>query len=504
MHSLIDTHAHLYVGRFADDIEQVLERAAEAGVEAVVIPATKPQEFAPALALAERFPQVHVAVGVHPHHAAEIQESDLDEVQRLLRQGRGIAVGEIGLDYYYDFAPKPRQHEVFRKQLQIAKSVGLPAVIHNRESDEDVLRILEAEQDGSLRFQLHCFSSGLGVLQRALELGGMISFTGNITFSKGALDEAVRAVPDDRIMIETDAPYMTPVPHRGKRNEPAFVGLVAQKMAELRGTTLQEIMTTTTANAKRFFQLMTLLILASAATIAQQTAAAKHGAKQHAAASARITPPAFPADSLPTPEKPSEPYEKWFGFGGHFASTTIISGSLTDANAVPGYGIWLSGTPLRSLDVHWLQLDLTYTQSRNTLLYDTIYTNTTGEEFAPPNDHQQIGFNFRFTGNPASVVNLHASLGMTYFRNSYGLEKWLVEEVRDTNYKAFVETGWGLSGSFGVAINIRTPYGIVAPTAEWYISQIMSDRTLPRRTTEFFLSQPRLGLLIYPAWSKLF
>ena len=504
MRALIDTHAHLYVGRFADDIEEVLERAAAVGVEAVVIPATKPQEFAPALALAGRFPQIHVALGVHPHHAAEIEDRELEEVQELLQQGKGIAVGEIGLDYYYDFAPKPRQHEVFRKQLQIAKAVGLPAVIHNRESDEDVLRILEEEQDGSLRFQLHCFSSGVDILERAIALGGMISFTGNITFSKGRLDEVVRGVPEDRIMIETDAPYMTPVPHRGKRNEPAFVELVAQKMAELRGTTYQEIMTTTTANAKRFFQLMLLLILATTtAAVAQHTSTEQQHYQPAAVVGDRL-PPAFPADSTPAPAKPSEPYEKWFGFGGHFASTSIISGSLTDANAIAGYGIWLSGTPLRSLDIHWLQLDLTYTQSRNTILYDTNYTNATGEEFAPPNDHQQIGFNFRFTGNPMSVINLHASLGLTYFRNSYGLENWLIEVAHDTNYKTNVETGGGLSGSFGIAINIKTPYGIIAPTAEWYISQIMSERVLPRRTAEFFLSQPRLGLLVYPAWSKLF
>lgn len=504
MRSLIDTHAHLYVGRFAEDIEQVLERATEAGVEAVVIPATKPQEFEPALKLSKRFPQIHVAIGVHPHHAAEIVDSDLDHVQELLQQGNGIAVGEIGLDYYYDFAPKLRQHQVFRRQLQIAKNVGLPAVIHNRESDEDVLRILEEEQDGSLRFQLHCFSSGVEVLERAVALGGMISFTGNITFSKGKLDEVVRAVPDERIMIETDAPYMTPVPHRGKRNEPAFVELVAQKMAELRGKTLQEIMTTTTANAKHFFQLVVLLVLVFIPTVAQQASAQDKQNQAFDANFGSLSLPSFPADSTPIPAKPSEPYEKWFGLGGHFASTSIISGSLTDANAVAGYGIWLSGTPLRSLDVHWLQLDITYTQSRNTILYDTNYTNSTGEEFAPPNDHQQIGFNFRFTGNPTSVVNLHASLGLTYFRNSFGLEQWLIEEVRDTNYKTPIETGWGLSGSFGIAINIKTPYGIVAPTAEWYISQIMSERVLPRRTAEFFLSQPRLGLLFYPAFSKLF
>lgn len=328
MRSLIDTHAHLYVGRFADDIEQVLARAAEAGVEAVVIPATKPQEFQPALQLAKRFPQIHVAIGVHPHHAAEIADSDLDQVQELLQQGNGIAVGEIGLDYHYDFAPRPRQHEVFRRQLQIAKAVGLPAVIHNRESDEDVLRILEEEQDGSLRFQLHCFSSGMDVLEQAVGLGGMISFTGNITFSKGALDEVVRAVPDDRIMIETDAPYMTPIPHRGKRNEPAFVELVAQKMAELRGTTLQEIMTTTTANAKRFFQLMLLLMmLACVPAVAQQSATSNR--QPPADISSLTLPlPASPADSVTARAKPSEPYEKWFGFGGILLPPPSSAGRL--------------------------------------------------------------------------------------------------------------------------------------------------------------------------------
>jgi len=496
MPSLVDTHSHIYVDRFADDIDAVIASARSAGVETIVVPTTKPSEFEGALALAERFPEVKVAIGVHPHHAHEIDEGDLREIERLGSAGRAIAIGEIGLDYYYDFSPRERQHDVFRRQLRIAKSLSLPAVIHNRESDKDLLDIIEEEQDGSLAFQLHCFSSDLPVLERALALGGMISFTGNITYSKSTLDDVVRAVPGDRLMVETDAPYLTPVPHRGRRNEPSYVGLVAAKAAELRGVTIDAIKQMTTANARRFFNL-SLLIIALLAVIGP-------GA---------IAQPANPAPirTIDTNVKQDPPFRKLIGIGGHIASSAYIRGASTDATAI-GYGWWLSLAPLQPLGVDWLQVDMIYT-----------YVNVQGDPSdsayrrvaeiygdqnkpVPGNVHNTFDISLRGTINPRKVVTLYGSLGLTYFHNEFGIDRYLIEksEADRLRYQGSEENAWGISGSVGITVNFDTPYGTIAPTAEWRYASITGERKLPLRKAEFSVSQPRFGLLIYPDLSGLF
>jgi TatD DNase family protein len=495
MPSLVDTHSHIYVDRFAGDIDQVIANAREAGVEAIVVPTTRPSEIAEALALAERFPEVKVAAGVHPHHAHEVDDADLAEIERVAEEGRVVAIGEIGLDYYYDFAPRERQHEVFRRQLRMAKRLGLPAAIHNRESDEDLLRIIEEEQDGSLRFQLHCFSSDIPTLERALALGGMISFTGNITYSKSTLDDVVRAVPGDRLMVETDAPYLTPVPYRGRRNEPGHVALVAAKVAELRGETIDAIKQMTTANARRFFNL-TLLILTLLAAIGT-------------GAIAQPSSPA-PVRTIDTTVKQDPPFEKLVGIGGHIASSSYIRGASTDATAI-GYGWWLSVAPLQPLGVDWLQVDLIYTHvnvpgdpsDSAYLAVAKIYGDL--DKPVPGNVHNTFDISFRGTVNPRKIITLYGSLGLTYFHNEFGIDQYLIEKSEEDRqrYKGFEENAWGISGAIGLTLNFDTPYGTVSPTAEWRYGSITGERTLPRRLAEFSVSQPRFGLLIYPNFKKL-
>jgi TatD DNase family protein len=483
MPSLIDTHSHIYVDRFNADRDAVMARAREAGVEMIIVPATRPTEFADALALAEGYPEVRVAIGVHPHHAAEITDSDLEEVERLAGR-QAVAIGEIGLDYHYDFAPRDIQHRVFREQLRIAKRLDLPAVIHNRESDDDLLNIIQEEQEGSLRFQLHCFSSGPEILQRALELGAMISFTGNITYPKSTLDDVVRAVPDDRIMIETDAPYLTPVPFRGKRNEPAYVTYVAEKIAGLRGKSLDEITQMTTENARRFFKLAFLLLFLL----------------PFCPGSAEAQPPQ-PIREIDTTVKPM--YDKWFGIGGHIASGTYISGAVTEANAKFGTGFWLSITPLQSLNIDWLQLDVIYTHVLNEDVNDSAYVETFGPP-TPPNTHNQLDISLRAIANARNIISLFLSLGITHFHNEFGADRPFTEPGPWVQLNAWEENAWGWGGSIGVSVNINTPYALIAPTAEWRVAKILGDRELDKRKQEFFVSQPRIGLLIYPHLSKLF
>ncbi|MBC8146054.1 MAG: TatD family hydrolase, partial [bacterium] len=328
---MIDTHSHIYAEQFDEDRDAIVERAREAGVENIIVPATKPEEFDAVIALAERYPDVRGAFGVHPHHAAQVNDADLQRVSDLATMGRGIAVGEIGLDYYYDFAPRERQHEVFRHQLRIARETGIPAVLHNRESDDDLLEILEQEQDGTLAFQLHCFSSSVEVLHRALELGAMISFTGNVTFVKANLDEVVRLVPDERIMIETDAPYLAPVPYRGRRNEPSYVGLVADRIATIRGQTPDRIRQMTTENARRFFRLLIVamfLLTASSIVVEAQTRRER----------VPDTTLAFPVPVRDIDTNPKA-FTRIFGIGPHLGSSTYISGATTLGSGF-AYGFW--------------------------------------------------------------------------------------------------------------------------------------------------------------------
>jgi TatD DNase family protein len=237
-----DSHCHLAGEEFAGDLEAVVARAQEAGVSRalVILAAEDDVEIGRAGRVEETWPSCRFAVGVHPHHAhlfaanpaaaAELVGRRLDELPSAR------AVGEIGLDYHYDFSPPEVQHEVFRQQLRLARARQLPVVIHTREAESDTLRILREEGHLELRGVFHCFTSDLDSAERALGTGFYLSLPGILTFPKaGALREVARTVPLDRLLVETDSPYLAPVPHRGKRNEPAFVARVAEQLAAERG-----------------------------------------------------------------------------------------------------------------------------------------------------------------------------------------------------------------------------------------------------------------------------
>ena len=258
---MIDTHAHIDADVFDEDRDQMIAQAYENGVKAIIIPAIEPDRYDEVLSICNQYEHIYCGMGVHPHNANDYSAPVEDRIIALLENPKVRAVGEIGLDYYYEFAPKDVQQEVFRRQLNIAKSYDMPVIIHNRESDDDMIEILQEEQNGELKGVLHCFSSDLTMLHKALDLGFHVSFTGNITYKKSILDEIVRATPLDKIMIETDSPYMTPVPHRGKRNEPQFVRFIAQKIADIHALTFEEIITMTSNNAKSLFRLPLFLIV---------------------------------------------------------------------------------------------------------------------------------------------------------------------------------------------------------------------------------------------------
>jgi TatD DNase family protein len=250
---LIDTHCHLADSAYGPDRPQVLERAWAAGVSRVVVIGESRASAEAALALVEDQPRLVATGGIHPHHAGEWDTTTEAWLRGFLAHPRVVAVGETGLDFHYDHAPRADQHRAFEAQLWLAAEFGKPAVIHAREADEDVAAIL-ANHPGVTAI-LHSFSSGMDLLRAGLVHRHYVSFSGMVTFKSWRLDEAIRETPLDRLLLETDGPYLAPVPHRGKRNEPGFVGWVAQRIAAVKGLPVEELIAITGQNANRVFQL---------------------------------------------------------------------------------------------------------------------------------------------------------------------------------------------------------------------------------------------------------
>ncbi len=252
---LIDSHCHLDSEQFAEDREAVIERALAAGVEHMVAIGSGdgPPDLEAGIRLADRYLFIYATIGVHPHDASQATDETYRKLRELTAHPKVIAMGEIGLDYHYDHSPRDVQRDVFVEQMRIARDERKPIVIHTRTAWQDTIALLREHWAASgLGGILHCFSEGPREAEEALAIGFHISFAGIVTFPKAtAIQEAARIVPIDRLLIETDAPYLAPVPKRGKRNEPAYVVETARKLAELRGVTLEEIARTTSDNWRR-------------------------------------------------------------------------------------------------------------------------------------------------------------------------------------------------------------------------------------------------------------
>lgn len=253
---LIDSHAHIQATEFSTDVDRVIQQAKEAGVEQIVVVggAGDLSSNQAALELAEAYPGLHATVGMHPHDAKEVSEKDLDRLAELARSPKVVAIGETGLDFYYDHSPRQVQMDLFCRFIQMARDTGLPLVVHDRDAHREVGELLGHEGKGDLRGVIHCFTGDYGAAREFLDLGFYISFSGILTFkSADSLRDAARRCPLDRILVETDSPYLAPVPHRGERNEPAFVRFVAEAVAAARGISQEEAAEATSHNAQNLF-----------------------------------------------------------------------------------------------------------------------------------------------------------------------------------------------------------------------------------------------------------
>lgn len=251
---LIDTHCHLNFPQYAENkLEDILARAAQNDVKYCINVGSDLAASQASIKLAQKHEQIYASVGIHPHDA-ETGEKDLTELEKLIIQNKVVAVGEIGLDYYKDLSPRDKQKIIFEKQIELGLKYQKPLIIHCREANQDTYDILTHYKPEKVVF--HCFAGNKDFAKKVLDLGYLISFTGNITFPKSfKAQEVIQYAPLDRIMIETDCPFMTPVPHRGTTNEPAYVKYVAEKIAELKQITPAEVAEVTTKNAKEFFKI---------------------------------------------------------------------------------------------------------------------------------------------------------------------------------------------------------------------------------------------------------
>ena len=249
----IDTHAHLHFHNLYSQLDDVIQRAAENGIDKIICVGIDIESTKRCIAIVEKYPIVFAAAGIHPHNSKDAPEDFLDEIGKLVNHPKVVAIGETGLDFYRDLSPRPIQIDVFTRQLQLAKKLDLPVIVHNRNADREILNVVESV--GHEKGVVHCFSSDVEMAKKVLELGFKISFTGSITFGNKAVMSVIKIVPLEDIMLETDCPFLAPVPKRGKLNEPANLPHIAARIAEIKSESVEKVAAITTANATNFFNL---------------------------------------------------------------------------------------------------------------------------------------------------------------------------------------------------------------------------------------------------------
>ena len=250
---MIDSHAHLTFKDYRKDLAAVMRRAREAGVTAIVTVGCDVQSSEDGIRLAHAEEAVYASVGVHPHDARSLDDFEFEKIEHLAGQRKVVAIGEIGLDFYRNLSPRRSQEHAFRRQIGLARQMNLPIIVHDRDAHRRTIEILRAEKVS--RGVLHCFSGDINMARQALEMGLHISFAGPVTYGGKKAVDIIKRIPEDRILIETDCPYLTPVPHRGKRNEPAHVRFVLERIAEVLDRPLEEVDRITEANTRRLFNL---------------------------------------------------------------------------------------------------------------------------------------------------------------------------------------------------------------------------------------------------------
>ncbi|HAW07888.1 MAG TPA: hypothetical protein DCW42_01770 [Bacteroidetes bacterium] len=499
---MIDTHSHIFADEFDEDREEMLARAFSAGIENVIMPAIEPTTYDKVIDLVEQYEQLYCAIGVHPQNAQSYDERAKSQIRELASHPKVKAIGEIGLDYYYDYCPKDIQVEAFISQIKIAKEYNLPIIVHNREASEDLLSILENEQDGTLKGVLHCFSQDVEFMKKAIELGFLISFTGNITYkSADALREVVREAPIEKIMIETDAPWLAPVPFRGKRNEPSYIIKIAEKIAEIKSITLNEVNIMTTKTAKTFFSLTILLLVLLFPSLSYAQTETIYDDEE-----------IYYEDSV---EQSKNPVEKFIGFGPILGINTIVDTYYPDNQDISYDGLFaIGGTIVYGGTFDWVlaQLSLIYSYNKkptmDTKVHDSLHP-------LPANEHYFSEFTLNWIPNPHSRVNFYLITGISNITNifsQYDSASYPLQH-RETLNNIGLITGLG----FVVNIPVKNA-GLFCLNAEWRLNFMLgrSQRNYDPRFSppdvryynpsenSTFYSIPRFGVVWFPPFKEWF
>lgn len=484
---MIDTHAHIDVKDFDGVRDEVLARAEEANIEKIIMPAIAPNTFNSLIDVASTSERLCYGIGIHPHNTNEINGEAIKLVEQIINEKEPVAVGEIGLDYYYDFSPPDVQKSLFRQQIKLAKKYKLPVIVHNRDAFDDLFSILEEEQDGSLTGVLHCFSGNTQQLAKAINLGFNVSFTGNITFKKTNLIETVREAPLNKILLETDSPWMAPVPYRGKRNEPAFLKFIAEKIAEIKKISIDEVITMTTQNAKKLFKLVVLsfYFLLSYFSLIAQSNKTEEGDFQ---------------DIFSDEVEVYNPYEKTLGIGGFLGTNTIVQSieEIRGTRDVSYEGIIFYGGMVNFFPWEFMSIQLGYVYSKNKKIVEK------SKNLLGPNIHQVIELGTQWYVNPNSRLNFFGTLGPSIIFNKFG--KGTDKERANSSFAI----------NTGIGFNFNIPFtgiGLLTLSAEWRISFDMTVsntygvifnpndpndiKFVEQRVTSFF-SLPRIVLAFYP------
>lgn len=490
---MIDTHAHLFVDDFQNDFKEVLYNAFNSGVTHIIMPAIEPNTFKKVLETANSDLRLFCSLGVHPHNASELNNQVLSFIEDNSFNKKVVAIGEIGLDYYYDFNPPDKQKEAFIKQIRLAKKLNLPIIVHNRDSDFDLIEILENEQNGDLKGVLHCFSGDLQMMRRSIDLGFHISFTGNITFKKAEkLREIVREAPIDRILLETDSPWMAPTPLRGKRNEPKNLNLIAAKIAEIKSITINEVIEMTTKSAKQLFKLGLFLIIFLISSIA------------------------FSQDNQEELDY-SNPYPKYVGFGFTIGTNTVVNTYKPEGNDVSDDGLFALGGSLTGYPLDFIFLQSTYLQWKNEKPFKNTKKTDTTSIFLDPENSSQFEFAIGLIPNPHSKVNFYMLTGYSTSKRNYTQIDWVTDPRGIKLFKS--ERKDAIIGGLGFIANIPVSgAGVFTLSAEWRLNFLLNSTVLdvdPRKDltspeyqkkTEFttFYSIPRVTISWFPPFEEWF
>jgi TatD DNase family protein len=483
---MVDTHAHIFSDEFNEDIGEVIHNASAEKVEYIIMPAIESKTFEKMYNLTVQYPNLFCTIGIHPHNSNEFSQHIISQIEEYAIRPKVKAIGEIGLDYYYDFSPKEIQKKVFIQQIELAKKFDLPIIVHNREADNDVFEILKEQQDGLLKGVLHCFSSDIKMMEKIIELGFNVSFTGNITFKKAdALREVVKQTPIDKIMLETDSPYMAPVPFRGKRNEPKYLKYIAEKISEIKSINLEEVIQMTTKTAKAFFRLSMFvlfvgLLFAFTNLYAQQN------------------------DEDTTNIQPKNGYiNKILGIGFVLGTNTVVDTYKPSDQDVSHDGLFTYGGNIIYHPLSWTFIQASY------LHFEDKKPAIDAPGILDPIKSNLYETAIGFIANPYSRVNFFALTGISYTNRTSSSYNFLTQKKT-----ILIDNKYGMLFGLGFFANIPiSGAGLFVLSAEWRLNFVSGSTKLnydPRynytdtenynKPSEFtsFFSIPRFGIIWYP------